>query len=46
MDFSKSQLMKTMRALQKKDCPKSDNPNQNSGLNQLRKTLDTLRGKK
>lgn len=40
MDFSKSQLMKTIRVLQKKDCPKSDNQNQ------VTKTLNNLRGKK
>ena len=40
MDFKKSQLMKTVRVLQKKDSPKSDNPNQ------LKKTVNSLRGKK
>jgi len=40
MDFQKSQLMRTVRILRKKDCPKSDNQNQ------VKKTLNNLRGKK
>lgn len=39
--FDKSQLVKTMRVLQKKDCPKSD-----GNHNQIKKTISTLRGKK
>lgn len=38
--FDKTQLMKTIRILQEKDCPKSDNQNQ------VKKTLANLRGKK
>ncbi len=37
--FDKSQLVKTIRVLQKKDCPKTD------GKHQLRKTLDGIRKK-
>lgn len=40
MNFSKSQLVKTIRVLQGKDCPKSDNQNQ------VKKTLNNLCGKK
>jgi len=40
MNFNKSQLMKTITVLQKKDCVKSNN------LNQVKKTLNHLRGKK
>jgi len=38
--FEGSQLVRTIRILQKKDCPKGD------GKHQLKKTMETIRGRK